>query len=105
MTRWVVLWLLVAAAEAAAQDASAPPGKLGLCAACHGEDGRGRTADTPHIGGQNETYLRAALEAYRDGSRRNAAMNAVAGTLGAADIEAFARWYARRRWPAADAPH
>jgi cytochrome c553 len=103
MTGWTALWLLVAAAGATAQDAPPRPGKIGLCVACHGEDGRGRTPETPHIGGQQDGYLRAALAAYRDGTRADAAMNAIAGSLSAADIDAFARWYAQQRWPATPA--
>src|SRR6185436_11096944 len=72
------------------------PAKLGLCAACHGEDGRSRTPGTPHLAGQDETYLRSALAAYRSGARTAAPMNAVAGSLQPRDIEAFARWYATR---------
>ena len=74
----------------------APPAKLGLCAACHGEDGRSRAPGTPNLAGQDETYLRNALDAYRTGARRIAPMTAVAGTLQPRDIQALARWYARR---------
>jgi cytochrome c553 len=72
------------------------PAKLGLCAACHGEDGRGRAIGTPNLAGQDETYLRNALAAYRNGVRLAQPMNAVAGTLGERDIQALARWYASR---------
>lgn len=75
----------------------ARPAKLGLCVACHGEDGRGRVAGTPHLAGQDETYLRNALSAYRSGSRKSAPMNAIAGTLQPRDIATLARWYATRR--------
>ncbi len=78
------------------------PAKLGLCMACHGEDGRGRTPDAPHIGGQSERYLAHALTQYRNGGRQDAAMRAIAGTLGPSDIESLARWYAAQRWPAGD---
>ena len=76
------------------------PAKLGLCVACHGQDGRGRTPETPHIGGQNLAYLRVALAAYRDGTRSHAAMNAVSGTLKVVDIDALARWYGQQQWAA-----
>ena len=74
----------------------ARPAKLGLCAACHGEDGRSRAPGTPHLAGQDQAYLRAALAAYRSGTRTAAPMNAVAGSLQPRDIEALARWYATR---------
>lgn len=87
-----------------AAPAAAPPpqpAKLGLCVACHGEDGRSRTAAAPHIGGQNEAYLVWALTQYREGRREGDVMSAVAGTLNARDVEALAAWYARQTWPAA----
>ena len=75
----------------------ARPAKLGLCASCHGEDGRSRVPGTPHLAGQDEAYLRSALSAYRSGGRKSAPMNAIAGTLQPRDIAALARWYATRR--------
>jgi len=95
--------LLLAAGFAAPLQAAAPapaaaakPAKLGLCAACHGEDGHSRTAGTPHLAGQDETYLRKALTDFRSGARTASPMNAIAGTLQAKDIQALARWYATR---------
>jgi cytochrome c553 len=85
-----------AAAAPAPPAAPARPAKLGLCAACHGDDGLGRVAGTPRLAGQDEAYLRTALTAYRTGSRRAAPMNSIAGTLNARDIRALARWYATR---------
>ena len=70
------------------------PAQLGLCVACHGENGTARQPGTPHLGGQDEAYLALALRAYRDGSRRAAAMNAISNALQPDDIEALARWYA-----------
>jgi cytochrome c553 len=72
------------------------PRKLGQCVACHGSDGRGRIAGTPHLAGQDEAYLASALAAYRSGTRRAAIMNSIANTLQARDIAALARWYARQ---------
>ena len=95
--------LLLAAGFAAPLQAAAPtpaavakPAKLGLCASCHGEDGHGRVAGTPHLAGQDEAYLRKALTDFRTGARTAAPMNAIAGTLQAKDIQALARWYATR---------
>lgn len=70
------------------------PARIGLCAACHGEDGIGRGAGIPHLAEQDVQYLRSALNQYRAGERREAAMRAAAGALSAADIAALARWYA-----------
>ena len=72
------------------------PVRLGLCVACHGESGRSRTPGTPHLAGQDETYLRNALQAYRSGARRSQPMGSVASSLPARDIAGLARWYARQ---------
>jgi cytochrome c553 len=104
MPRYLLLpALLLAAGMGAPVQAAAPapavpakPAKLGLCASCHGEDGRGRVAGTPHLAGQDEAYLRKALTDFRTGARKASPMNAIAGTLQAKDIQALARWYATR---------
>ncbi len=72
------------------------PRQLGMCATCHGEDGRARLRGTPHLNGQDEDYLIASLLQYRDGQRSHAAMRAVVGALSDADIRGFAAWYARQ---------
>jgi cytochrome c553 len=78
----------------AAEPVPTRPAQLGLCASCHGEDGRSRQAGTPHLTAQDEVYLRQALRAYRAGERKHAAMQAIAGALTERDIAAMARWYA-----------
>lgn len=74
----------------------AKPAKLGQCVACHGEDGRSRVRGTPHLAGQDETYLINALNAYRDGKRQAQPMNSLANTLQPRDIAALAKWYSSR---------
>lgn len=76
--------------------APAKPAKLGQCVACHGEDGRSRIPGTPHLAGQDETYLVAAMAAYRSGTRRAVPMNSIANTLQPRDVATLARWYARQ---------
>lgn len=88
----VLAGLLVASMQATA--AAPRPDRIGLCVACHGEDGRGRSAGMPHLAGQDRVYLVAALEQYRNGKRREPVMRAAAGGLSPADIDALARWYA-----------
>lgn len=72
------------------------PAKLGLCTACHGEDGTSRTAGTPHLGGQDRLYLERALADYRSGKRQHVPMTSLANALQPADIEALAAWYSTR---------
>jgi cytochrome c553 len=73
--------------------ASKPP-KLGLCVACHGEAGISRLPGTPHLAGQDETYLRKALQDYRSGARKVAPMSSIANQLQPKDIVALSKWYA-----------
>jgi cytochrome c553 len=93
--RALFMTLFFAPAAAAAPEVP-PPAQLGLCAACHREDGRAGEPGVPRIAGQDETYLRDALNAYRRGSRDHSAMRAIAGALSDRDVEAFARWYSTR---------
>lgn len=71
------------------------PARAGMCVACHGIDGRSTQPGTPHLAGQDALYLRESLRRYRSGERRHAAMQAIAGGLDEADIEALARYYAQ----------
>jgi len=88
---WFVLsWLLVGAALAAPP---ARPAKLGQCVGCHGPAGQGSVPGIPRLAGQDETYLVAALTAYRQGTRQAPTMNSIANTLQPRDIAALARWY------------
>lgn len=70
------------------------PRQIGLCMACHGRDGMASAIGTPHLAGQDATYLASALRAYRDGSRRSNPMNGIANALVDSDIDALAAWYA-----------
>lgn len=70
------------------------PAKLGLCAACHGENGISRITGTPHLAGQDEAYLKKSLNDYRSGARKVAPMSSIANQLQPKDIAEFAKWYA-----------
>jgi cytochrome c553 len=86
--------LLLASLAATAPEPPAKPAKLGLCVACHGEDGTGRAPGTPHIGGQDRLYLERSLADYRSGKRQQVPMTSLANALQPRDIEALAAWYA-----------
>jgi cytochrome c553 len=78
---------------AQAAEAPAPPARLGLCAACHGEDGHARIPGAPNLAGQPYPYLLQALHSYRDGGRKAAVMRAATGPLTEKDMQALAHWY------------
>ena len=72
------------------------PARLGLCAACHGEDGVGRIPGAPNLAGQKLDYLREALRQYRDGRRKAPIMQAAIGPVSEADLDELARWYSQQ---------
>lgn len=78
-----------------------PDDRIAKCLACHGKQAGGDIDfgpdahfGTPAIHGMRKTYLRAALAAYRDGSRSHEEMSAVAAMLDAETIEFMARSFA-----------
>lgn len=92
---WILL-LLAFAPFALSQAAPLPPQpvQLGLCAACHGEDGHARIPGAPNLAGQPYPYLLQALHAYRNGERKVPVMRAATGPLTETDMQALARWFA-----------
>ncbi|MFC5436411.1 c-type cytochrome [Rhodanobacter umsongensis] len=85
---------LAAAIPAHAQTAApARPGRLGLCAACHGANGHASMPGVPNLAGQQLDYLRDALRQYRDGRRNIPVMRAAIGPVSDAELDALARWY------------
>ncbi len=98
MQKWlsIALWVATAPIAAAQANAAPPvrPAQLGLCAACHGEDGHARIPGAPNLAGQPYQYLLQALHEYRDGGRRVPVMRAAAGPLTEKDMQALAHWYA-----------
>lgn len=104
MLNALVLLALTAAASAQQSVPDSPPpdapALLARCIACHGADGRSRTAAAPHIGGQSELYLIWALNQYRRGLREGDVMNHAGKDMSDENIEALAHWYSQRIWPA-----
>ncbi len=76
------------------------PEKAKLCVACHGAGGsKPILPEYPIIGGQYPNYLKLVLEQYKDGSRKDAVMNAQAASLSDDEIEALAKYYGRQESP------
>jgi cytochrome c553 len=88
------LAFLLATWLATTASAAPPPARLGLCAACHGADGRARIPGAPNLAGQNYQYLMSALHAYRSGARDVAVMRAAIGPLSETDLQQLAHWFA-----------
>ncbi|MGF1476674.1 MAG: cytochrome P460 family protein [Geminicoccaceae bacterium] len=86
--------VLLISPAAIAADVEAGKEVASTCAACHGENGISVADDIPNLAGQKEAYLAAQLEQFRDGSRENASMNAIAAQLSDGDIANVAAYYA-----------
>lgn len=77
-----------------APDIGAGKKRAAVCFACHNSDGISKIPGTPHLAGQERSYIENALRAYRDGqTRQNATMNAMAKPLSDRDIVNIAAYF------------
>ena len=67
--------------------------KAQVCTACHGANGVSISDNIPNLGGQKVTYLVNQLKAFREGTRKNALMNAIAPQLSDDDIDNVAAYF------------
>jgi len=93
--RLVAALLGAALAAAAARAAEAPAIHVLACQACHGHDGISRSDDIPNLAGQKAEYLARQLQAFRDGSRQNDLMSAIAAQLDGQDIQQLAAYWSQ----------
>ncbi len=84
---------LTISANAVAGDAAAGKAKAAVCAACHGTDGIGKMPTYPNLKGQKEGYIAKQLKAFKDGTRKDPTMNAMAKPLSDADMANLAAYY------------
>ena len=83
-------------------DAEAGAEKAYTCLGCHGVQHYVNVYPTyhvPFIAGQNAEYLVAALQAYKNGTRKHQTMQANASLLSDQDIEDVAAWFAAQGQP------
>jgi cytochrome c553 len=73
--------------------------KAKVCAACHGEAGIPTQKNIPVIWGQNQGYLIYQLRDFKSGARKNDIMSPIAATIDPADINAFAAYFSKLKWP------
>jgi len=64
------------------------------CPACHGANGVSVSPVFPNLAGQNQDYLMASLNHYKDGLRKNPIMLPQANGLSEKDIEDIAAYFA-----------
>jgi sulfide dehydrogenase cytochrome subunit len=88
------------------EKALAEPAKIGICAACHGQDGSGAGYPyVPVIAGTPAAHLEEALYAYQDGARKCVGvpvMCEAVAPLSDADIVSLAKYYSNMRRVALD---
>lgn len=68
--------------------------KAATCVACHGPEGVAAAPQWPNLAGQQESYLLAALEQYKDGERVDMVMNPLIQPLDEASLEELAAFFA-----------
>jgi cytochrome c553 len=89
--------LAVLAFATAAQAADIEAGRAKVqtvCAACHGTNGVSVSDGIPNLAAQKARYIEGQLAAFKDGSRKNALMSAIAAQLGKDDIANVAAYFA-----------
>lgn len=64
------------------------------CVGCHGTQGVSPNDTWPNLAGQNAAYLARILTAYKSGTQKDVAMTPLAQSLGGADIQNLAAYYA-----------
>ncbi|HEX6708466.1 MAG TPA: cytochrome P460 family protein [Albitalea sp.] len=86
--------LLVTTSSARGADIDAGRAKVQtVCAACHGASGVSVSDTIPNLAGQKAAYLETQLKALKEGTRKNAVMNAIAGQLSPDDIANVAAYF------------
>ena len=75
-------------------NAAAGKAKAATCYACHGVKGISAIPTYPNLAGQKEAYLVKQMKAFKDGTRKDPTMNAMAKPLSDADMANVAAHYA-----------
>ena len=86
--------LTLSANGAFAADAAAGKAKAASCAGCHGAKGISAIPTYPNLAGQKEAYLAKQMKAFKDGTRKDPTMNAMAAPLSDADMANISAFYA-----------
>lgn len=81
----------------AAANISAGKEKAAPCASCHGENGNSLVSNFPKLAQQHSSYLVKQLQAFKDGTRKNPIMSAIAQGLSIEDMVDIAAYYAEQK--------
>jgi len=87
--------ILAASANVAIAGGNAAAGKAkaATCNACHGVNGISAIPTYPNLAGQKEAYLVKQMKAFKDKSRKDPTMNAMAAPLSDTDMANLAAHY------------
>ncbi len=88
------LILVTTANVAVAADAAAGKAKAATCGGCHGANGISAVPTYPNLAGQKEAYLAKQMKAFKDKTRIDPTMNAMAAPLSDADMANLSAFYA-----------
>jgi cytochrome c553 len=77
----------------AAGDKAAGAAAAAGCAGCHGSDGVSANPAFPSLAGQDATYLASALDAYKQGTRKDETMKGLAAALDDATVKNLAAFF------------
>jgi cytochrome c553 len=88
------LTLAASANVAIAGDAAAGKAKAASCGGCHGANGISAVPTYPNLAGQKEAYLIKQMKAFKDKTRKDPTMNAMAAPLSDADMANISAYYA-----------
>ena len=83
---------------------SAGKEKAASCASCHGENGNSLVSTFPKLAQQHTSYLIKQLQAFKDGSRKDPMMSAMAMGLTNEDMIDIANFYAEQKISANELP-
>ncbi len=75
-------------------DAAAGKAKAASCGGCHGANGVSAVPTYPNLAGQKDAYLIKQMKAFKDNTRKDPTMNAMAAALSDADMANIAAYYA-----------
>jgi cytochrome c553 len=81
----------------AAGDAAAGKKAAAACAGCHGDTGVASDPANPSLAGQDAQYLSIAMQAYKDGTRKDDTMKGMASALDDGAIKNIAAFFAAQQ--------
>jgi cytochrome c553 len=93
-------WSIALGGSAAA---SQTPPHVADCQACHGRAGISDSDSIPNLAGQKAEYLVAQLQAFKNGTRKNELMAAIAAPLSEVEMRSLAQFWSAQAGAAAPA--